>query len=90
MPHRSTGLQVTHTLLRLVVICCNIVSETEMSLQPLDAISDRAKTDGTSVSSWTFSDDAGLSKDTAAGKDVALVFITADSGYVFCTFLPLG
>ena len=57
----------------------------KMTLQPLDAISDRAKTDGTSVSSWTFSDDAGLSKDTAAGKDVALVFITADSGYVFCT-----
>ena len=62
----------------------------KMSLQPLDAISDRANTDGTSVSSWTFSDDAGLSKDTAAGKDVALVFITADSGFVFCTFLPLG
>ena len=58
-----------------------------ISLQPLDAISDRAKTDGTSVSSWTFSDDAGLSKDTAAGKDVALVFITADSGYVLGPFL---
>ena len=61
-----------------------------MSLQPLDAISDRAKTDGTSVSSWTFSDDAGLSKDTASGKDVALVFITADSGFVFWALLSSG
>ncbi|EJF66578.1 beta-glucosidase [Dichomitus squalens LYAD-421 SS1] len=47
---------------------------------PLDAISDRAKADGTSISSWTLSDDANLSQDTATGKDVALVFITADSG----------
>ncbi|KAM5538168.1 hypothetical protein V8D89_008055 [Ganoderma adspersum] len=47
---------------------------------PLDAISTRAKAAGTSVSSWTFSDDANLSKNTASGKNVALVFITADSG----------
>lgn len=47
---------------------------------PLDAISTRAKAAGTSVSSWTFSDDANLSKNTASGKGVALVFITADSG----------
>ncbi|KAI1797754.1 beta-glucosidase [Ganoderma leucocontextum] len=49
-------------------------------IAPLDAISTRAKAQGTSVSSWTFSDDANLSKNTASGKNVALVFITADSG----------
>ncbi|KAI0762855.1 beta-glucosidase [Fomes fomentarius] len=47
---------------------------------PQDAITTRAKAEGTSVSSWTFSDDANLSANTAQQKDVALVFITADSG----------
>ncbi|KAI0824217.1 beta-glucosidase [Trametes gibbosa] len=47
---------------------------------PLDAISARAKADKTSVSTWTFSDDANLSANAAKGKQAALVFITADSG----------
>lgn len=47
---------------------------------PQDAITTRAKAEGTSVSSWTFSDDANLSANAAQQKDVALVFITADSG----------
>ncbi|KAI0374300.1 beta-glucosidase [Pilatotrama ljubarskyi] len=47
---------------------------------PLDAITTRAKADGTSLSSWTLSDDVNLSANAAKGKQVALVFITADSG----------
>ncbi|EIW64808.1 beta-glucosidase [Trametes versicolor FP-101664 SS1] len=47
---------------------------------PLDAIQAKAKADGTSVSTWTFSDDVNLSANAAKGKQAALVFITADSG----------
>ncbi|KAI9057104.1 glycoside hydrolase family 3 protein [Trametes sanguinea] len=47
---------------------------------PLDAITTRAKADKTAVSSWTLNDDTGLAANTAKGKQVALVFITADSG----------
>ncbi|KAI0639272.1 beta-glucosidase [Trametes polyzona] len=47
---------------------------------PLDAITERAKADNTSISSWTFSNDVNLSANAAKGKQVALVFITADSG----------
>ncbi|KAH9857905.1 beta-glucosidase [Lenzites betulinus] len=47
---------------------------------PLDAISARAKTDKTAVSTWTFTDDVNLSANAAKGKTAALVFITADSG----------
>ncbi|OJT11066.1 hypothetical protein TRAPUB_12437 [Trametes pubescens] len=47
---------------------------------PLDALQAKAKVDGTSVSTWTFSDDVNLSANAAKGKQAALVFITADSG----------
>ncbi|KAI0361769.1 beta-glucosidase [Trametes cingulata] len=47
---------------------------------PLDAITTRAKADGTSISSWTLNDDVNLAANAAKGKQVALVFITADSG----------
>ncbi|KAI0335394.1 beta-glucosidase [Cubamyces sp. BRFM 1775] len=47
---------------------------------PLDALSTRAKADGTSVSFWTLSDDLNLGPNAAKGQQVALVFITADSG----------
>ena len=48
--------------------------------QPQDPIADRARADGTSVSYWTVSNDAGFAAGRASGRDVALVFITADSG----------
>ena len=48
--------------------------------QPQDPIADRAQADGTSVSYWTVSNDAGFAAGRASGRDVALVFITADSG----------
>ncbi|KAI0778053.1 beta-glucosidase [Trametes elegans] len=47
---------------------------------PLDAITARAKADNTSITSWTFSDDVNISAGKAKGTQVALVFITADSG----------
>ena len=50
--------------------------------QPLDAITARAKTDGTTVSSSLSDTDLTSAAQTATGKDVAFVFITADSGYV--------
>ena len=37
------------------------------------------------MSSWTFSDDVNLSANAAKQKDVALVFITADSGEDYIT-----
>ncbi|KAI0774767.1 beta-glucosidase [Trametes elegans] len=47
---------------------------------PLDAISTRAQQDKSAIFNHTIDDDAELSAETAAGKAVALVFITADSG----------
>ncbi|KAI0651725.1 beta-glucosidase [Trametes meyenii] len=47
---------------------------------PQDAISTRAKADGTSVSTWTLNNDVNLAANTAKDKQAALVFITADSG----------
>lgn len=49
-------------------------------LQPVDAITARAKTDGTTVTSSLSDTDLNGAAQTAAGKDVAFVFITADSG----------
>ncbi|KAI0735313.1 beta-glucosidase [Earliella scabrosa] len=49
-------------------------------VSPQDAITKRAESEGTKVSSWTFSDDVNLAGNAAKNKDVALVFITADSG----------
>ena len=49
--------------------------------QPLDAITARASTDGTTVSSSLSDTDLSTAARTATGKDVAFVFITADSGY---------
>ncbi|KAH9944498.1 beta-glucosidase [Epithele typhae] len=47
---------------------------------PQDPIADRAKAQNTSVDWWTFDNDAGAIANVAKGKNVALVFITADSG----------
>ncbi|KAJ7594941.1 beta-glucosidase [Mycena floridula] len=52
---------------------------------PLDAITARAKTDGTTVSSSTSDTDLNTAASVATGKDVALVFITADSGEGYIT-----
>ncbi|KAI0321103.1 glycoside hydrolase family 3 protein [Amylostereum chailletii] len=52
---------------------------------PLDAIKARAKTDNTAVSDSTSDSDLGAAGNVASGKQVALVFITADSGEAYLT-----
>ncbi|KAJ7735027.1 beta-glucosidase [Mycena metata] len=54
-------------------------------ISPLDAITSRAATDGTVVSSSTSDTDLTGAKTAATGKDVAFVFITADSGEGYIT-----
>lgn len=49
-------------------------------ITPLDAIKNRSSVDNTSVYSSLSDSDTGAAASTAAGKDVAFVFITADSG----------
>ncbi|KAJ7080532.1 glycoside hydrolase family 3 protein [Mycena epipterygia] len=49
-------------------------------ITPLDAITARAAQDGTQVSSSLNDTDLAAAATIASGKDVALVFITADSG----------
>ena len=51
--------------------------------QPLDAITNRSKIDGTKVFSSLLDTNLTAAAETAAGKDVALVFITADSGETY-------
>ena len=48
----------------------------------MDAITARAKNDGTTVSSSLSDTDLNAAAQAASGKDVAFVFITADSGYI--------
>ncbi|KAL0950918.1 hypothetical protein HGRIS_007675 [Hohenbuehelia grisea] len=52
---------------------------------PLDAITARAKKDGTSISSSLSDSDLDAAAAAAAGKDVAFVFVTADSGEGYIT-----
>lgn len=47
---------------------------------PLDALTAKAKSDRTTVSSSLSDTDLDAAGAAAAGKDVALVFITSDSG----------
>ncbi|KDR74106.1 hypothetical protein GALMADRAFT_227804 [Galerina marginata CBS 339.88] len=54
-------------------------------ISPLDAITTRANADKTTVSSSTSDSDLNAAATVAAGKDVALVFITADSGEGYLT-----
>lgn len=70
---------ISHTWLRYVV---RYTDEDRVLtlLQPVDAITARAKTDGTTVTSSLSDTDMNGAAQTAAGKDVAFVFITADSG----------
>lgn len=49
-------------------------------IKPLDAITNRSSTDGTTVTSSLSDSDVSAAAKAAKGKDVALVFITADSG----------
>ncbi|EGN95000.1 glycoside hydrolase family 3 protein [Serpula lacrymans var. lacrymans S7.3] len=49
-------------------------------ITPLDAITNRSSLDGTQVYSSLDDFDLDAAADTASGKDVAFVFITADSG----------
>ena len=48
----------------------------------MDAITARAQTDGTTVTSSLSDTDLNAAAQAASGKDVAFVFITADSGCV--------
>ncbi|KAG5648138.1 hypothetical protein DXG03_006092 [Asterophora parasitica] len=52
---------------------------------PLEAITAKAKTAGTTVSSTLSDTDLNAAANTAAGKDIAIVFITADSGEGYLT-----
>ncbi|EJD04021.1 uncharacterized protein FOMMEDRAFT_187156 [Fomitiporia mediterranea MF3/22] len=52
---------------------------------PLDAITGRASADGTTISSSLSDTDTDKAKSVASGKDVAFVFITADSGEAYIT-----
>ncbi|TFY82692.1 hypothetical protein EWM64_g1318 [Hericium alpestre] len=54
-------------------------------ITPLDAITNRSKSDGTTVSSSLSDSDLNAAASTASGKDVAFVFITADSGEGYIT-----
>ncbi|KAF5377564.1 hypothetical protein D9615_005221 [Tricholomella constricta] len=54
-------------------------------INPLDAITTKAKAAGTSVSSSLSDTDLNAAANVAAGKDVAIVFITADSGEGYLT-----
>jgi len=47
--------------------------------QPLDAITSRAKQDGTRISSTLSDSDLNAAGSTASGKDVAFVFITGNN-----------
>ena len=49
-------------------------------LQPLDALTNRSAIDGTNITSSLSDDDTKAAANAAVGKDVAFVFITADSG----------
>ncbi|KAA1468626.1 glycoside hydrolase family 3 protein [Dentipellis sp. KUC8613] len=54
-------------------------------ITPVDAITNRSKTDGTTVSSSLSDTDLTSAAKVATGKDVAFVFITADSGEGYIT-----
>ncbi|KAK0465356.1 glycoside hydrolase family 3 protein [Desarmillaria tabescens] len=54
-------------------------------IAPLDALTAKASADGTKVSSSTSDTDLNAAANAAAGKDVAIVFITADSGEGYIT-----
>lgn len=54
-------------------------------ISPLDAIKTRSATDGTTITSSTSDTDLTGAKNAATGKDVAFVFITADSGEGYIT-----
>ena len=53
--------------------------------QPQEAITNRARTDSTTVTSSLSDNDLNAARNAAAGKDAALVFITADSGEYYIT-----
>ncbi|TFK40959.1 glycoside hydrolase family 3 protein [Crucibulum laeve] len=54
-------------------------------ITPLDAITARAKADGTTVTSSLSDTDLNAAGNAASGKDIAFVFITADSGEGYIT-----
>jgi beta-glucosidase len=54
-------------------------------VDPLSAITAYANTDGTAISSSLSDNDLVTAASTAGGKDVAMVFINADSGEDFVT-----
>ncbi|THH08730.1 hypothetical protein EW145_g2510 [Phellinidium pouzarii] len=53
--------------------------------KPIDAITNRSKVDGTKVFSSLSDTDLNLATSVVSGKEIALVFITADSGEGYLT-----
>jgi beta-glucosidase len=54
-------------------------------VDPLSAITTRANSDGTSVTSSLSDSDLAAAAAAASGKDVAMVFINSDSGEGYIT-----
>ena len=54
-------------------------------ITPLDAIKSRSSADGTVVTSTLSDSDLNAATSVATGKDVAIVFIAADSGEGYIT-----
>lgn len=54
-------------------------------IDPLAAIKSRSSTDGTTITQSLNDNDTTAAKTAATGKDVAIVFITADSGEGYLT-----
>jgi beta-glucosidase len=54
-------------------------------VDPLSAITNRSKSDGTTISSSLSDTDLNAAMTAALGKDAALVFISADSGEGYIT-----
>lgn len=64
----------------LSILVLNSTADFPYLVTPLDAITNRSKSDNTSIFSTLSDSDLDAAADTATGKDVAFVFITADSG----------
>ncbi|KAJ7476760.1 beta-glucosidase [Mycena latifolia] len=67
------------------VLGLGVTADFPYLISPLDAIKSRSTTDGTVVTSSTSDTDLTGAKTAATGKDVAFVFITADSGEGYIT-----
>ena len=70
------GQQISHIWSRFAASCHVITNIVHHLFQPLDAISAKANTAGTTVSSSLSDTDLNAAANAVSGKDVAIVFIT--------------